>query len=425
MKYPFKISNFGSSVLKDEPELSLKESNPMMPFFRMNKTVRRLLFTILVIIIVEAMSWIFRNAGETGREFIFYLRCLALIFIFSFWGFSSHKEWVKNATLSFVSVSVVLFVIDFVFFIILISKIPKSDGVWLFPAMVYNQPDKTLGYIPYPDTTMHSSLSFAGSPVFDIHFTTDKFSHRINPFDTCKNKSRYAIFFGCSVAFGQNLDDSETIPARFAQFLPEYHSYNFAYGGYGTQEMLANLQKPDVRNEIKEKTGAAFYIFINPHINRAIGDMQTYDAWGSDMPYYYEKDDTLIRDGSFRNGRWLISHIYTLLGRSSFLKYFKVNLPFKITEKHYEFVTKMIKESYNQYVSKFGNTNFYVVIFPGEQLDIVPYLKKEHIKFFDYSKLFDRWSPENCYLPYDNHPRARADKIFARQLSSDINKIAL
>jgi len=395
----------------------------MTRYSLINKPFRLLLITISVVVIVEIISGIFHHAGYEGRQIVFYLRCLELIVFTGLWGFSSQKEWLKNITLSFVSLASILFLVDVIFFILIIIHTPNKIAKVSPPTATFIKPDKDLGYVPNADTTINAVLKFDTLTAYNAHYTFDKFSRRFNPFDTSKNKSRFAMLFGCSITFGEGLNDSETIPARFAQFSPDYHAYNFAYGGYGTQQMLANLQKPDIKNAISEKNGAAFYIFINPHINRAIGDMETYDAWGAYMPYYYEHEDTLIRKGNFKTGRWLISGIYTILGRSSFIKYFKINFPFQIKDRHYKLVTEMIKESYNQYVSKFGNNNFYVIIFPGEKLDIVPYLQKQGIKVLDYSKLFERWNLKYCYLPYDNHPRAIADKILAQKLSADIKKL--
>jgi len=387
---------------------------------RTNKTVRLVIITLAVIAGVELLSYLFKNTGYEGREVIFYLRCLELIILIGIWGFRAKKEWIKNLTLSFISVGFMLLLLDFIFFILIIIKVPEKSPTLLPPASSFVVKDKDLGYVPMPDKIFNPVVKFDTFTLYNIHFTTDHFSRRINPFDTNKVHKKYALFFGCSITFGEGVNDSETFPARFAQDDKDYHSYNFGYSGYGPQQMLANLQKANLKDEIKEKDGVAFYTYISPHINRAIGDMQTYNAWGAEMPYYYEKDDSIVRKGTFTSGRWFVSKIYTLLGRSSIIKYFKINIPFKIRERHYRFVAKMIKASYNQYVKTFENENFYIIIFPGETEDMIPYLKEQNLKYLDYTRLFDRWNPKYCFMPYDMHPRPVADAIFAKQLSKDI-----
>ena len=382
-----------------------------------------ILSTILIIVVIELISTLSRKAGYEGRELVFYLRWLGIITIISICGFRSRLEWIKNLTLSIVSVSVVLLLVDFIFFVIIVIKLPAKTTKAYPETASFVEQDHNLGYVPLADTSINVQEKYDTLTVYNIRFTTDKYHRRINPFDTSKSKNRYALFFGCSITFGEGVNDSETIPSRFSYYLPAYHSYNFGFSGYGTQQMLANFQNRDIKHQITEKEGIGIYTFINPHINRAIGDMQVYDSWGANMPYYHIKGDSLFRNGSFKTGRWFISGIYTLLGRSSLLKYYKINFPLHLKERHFMLVTKMIKESYNRYVSKFGNTNFYVIIFPGEQPDIVPYLMKQHIKVLDYSKLFNRTSKGNSYLPFDGHPRPVADDIFAKQLSSDIKKL--
>ena len=79
----------------------------------------------------------------------------------------------------------------------------------------------------------------------------DKYSHRINPFDTTKKKASTLFSLDAPITFGEGLNDSETIPVRFSEYLTDYHSYNFAYSGYGTQNLLANLQKPDIKVKVR------------------------------------------------------------------------------------------------------------------------------------------------------------------------------
>jgi len=79
------------------------------------------------------------------------------------------------------------------------------------------------------------------------------------------------LFFGCSFAFGEGLNDSETFPFQLIKDAGEkYTGRNFAFHGYETQQMLALLED---RKFVDEAVGKAqikyvFYEMIPDHVKR-------------------------------------------------------------------------------------------------------------------------------------------------------------
>src|ERR1039457_563949 len=100
----------------------------MTRYSLINEPFRLLLITISVVIIIEIISGIFHDAGYEGRQLIFYLRFLEIIVFSGLWGFNSRKERIKNLTLSFVSLASILFLVDIIFFILIVFQTPKISA---------------------------------------------------------------------------------------------------------------------------------------------------------------------------------------------------------------------------------------------------------------------------------------------------------
>src|ERR1017187_8964681 len=109
----------------------------------------------LTVAIVESISRITQHGGYEARELIFYARSFEIIVWGSIWGFRSKKEWVKDLTLSFTSATVLLFVIDFIFFIIIVIKTPAHEPEVYPPAASISIPDPEIGYKSITDTNLH------------------------------------------------------------------------------------------------------------------------------------------------------------------------------------------------------------------------------------------------------------------------------
>jgi len=388
---------------------------------KLSKNIIGLLALLLLFFAIELLSKYIKK-GENEESLILYLHCIEAVLWIGFLGFISKKEFIKNITITICSTLILLLFIDVVFFLIIYftpSPIHLHDEGSYFDLTI---PDSALGYKPKPSIKTERIFKDHGKTIFDAHFTTDQYSRRTYPTLNI-SPDKYAIFFGCSMTFGVTNSDSETIPFYVARKSKEFSCYNYAYPGYGTQQMLANLQRPNFRNEIKEGKGIGLYMFIDHHLRRVQGDMLITAHWMGDMPYYILKNDSAIRNGTFRKDRWFISAIYSVLGKSSFLKFFKIDIPISIKTKDYELSTAIIKESRTLYDKQFGNDNFYVVMLPGTDTTILKYLDKEKIKYLNYANLYNPGSIGYSFLPYDPHPTPKANKILAEKLSQDITGI--
>jgi hypothetical protein len=283
-----------------------------------------------------------------------------------------------------------------------------------------------LGTVPYADSVYHHVLVKDNDTVYDVRSSIDSNCLRINPDHQLEN-DQFALFFGCSIAFGEGLDDNETLPYHFQESSGKYNSYNLAFSGYGTNHMLARMEYQDLSKIVVEQNGKAFYIFFWDHIFRSIGSMEHYCGWVSNAPYYTFDDGELIRKKAFKNGRYLLSETYEAIYQTNIIKKFGINFPLALNTEHYHLVTEMILQSKIEYREQFGNDDFYVVFYPTyadytpEQLkQFQSILEEKGIDYLDLNDFLD-YGPEHT-LGGDPHPSSNTNQIVAKEL---LNRVTL
>ncbi len=288
--------------------------------------------------------------------------------------------------------------------------------------------DADLGYKPKPNARMRAVERVAGRCIYDAVYTTDAYSRRVTPLDPPTKRAACALFFGGSYVFGEGVNDNETLPYYFGRFYRRYRPYNYGFSGYGPQQMLARLQSPHFADQVEERRGIAVYVFMRHHVARAIGDMAVYTLWGADMPYYtFDRRGRLVRRGSFRTGRPVVSALYGILGRSYILKFFRVSLPPRITEKHLRLTAAIIEESKSEFERQFESEGFFVVLHPAYRAysaRLARLLRGAGVTCFDYSAWW-RWRSEATTFPADGHPNALGHYTVAKRLAEDVREYEL
>lgn len=341
--------------------------------------------------------------------------------IYSVWyAFKHHIAWLQNTLMLGMMMILTVVLLEWICGIILkkqAENAPKIEGPT--HSMMF---DEHLGYKPKPDTTHTGIRTVDGKIIYSIKFNTDANSLRITSIDSTKTRNKYAQFYGCSMTFGEGVQSNETLPYYFGKFDSTYRPYNFAYSGYGPHQMLARLETGSPKNIVKESTGIAFYIYINDHVNRAIGTMTNYGYNGGNAPYFHEVGNKLKHDGLFKNARRIRSWFYEVMLKSNILKLFKIGYPFTISEADYKLTAEIMAAASRNYKKQFDNDNFYVIIYPTtiDSKLIVSLLKQKGVKVLDYSKLFNP-TDKKYAIPYDEHPTALANEVLIKQLVKDIN----
>ena len=391
--------------------------------------ISRIIFLLLLLCVLGSMGLLVldllkgdSNGIVAGVNFVPLAKyALYLFLVYSFWyAFKQKIGWMQN-----VLMSCLMFIFTIIFFewicgVVLKTQaesVPKIEGPT--HSMMF---DKDLGYKPKPNTTHTGIRTIDGKIIYSITYSTDANSLRITPVDTIKPRTKYAQFYGCSMTFGEGVQNNETLPYYFAKFDSSFKPYNFAYSGYGPHQMLTRFETESEKKIVKEHTGIAFYIYINDHVNRVIGTLTNFGYNGGEVPYFHMVGDQLKHEGLIKDTRKFRSWIFSQLLKSNILKLFKIGYPFKITEQDYELTAEVMAEASRDYKKQFGNNKFYVIIYPTTVNSslIINLLKQKGVRVLDYSKLFNPLEKKYA-IPYDEHPTALANEVLIRHLIKDIN----
>ena len=282
-------------------------------------------------------------------------------------------------------------------------------------------------YIPRPNCRARSlvRLQDGGRLIYDVHYSIDEHSRRRTPGQNGERPA-FALFLGASFTYGEGVEDNETLPYFFSRKASGYRSYNYGVPAYGPNTILKRMFSTDLRSEIKERSGIAFYILLDYHMARLIGPMSYCNqmSWNTEQPYFAEDHDgRVVWRGTFRSGRPLTTRIYAWLGHSQIVRFLHLNFPLFWTNRHYRLLAKVLQEIKAEYARRMGNDNFCVVFYPGTTLPrgLIPYLERMRIAYLDYSD-FDpgRYTLKPTRMEFDGHPTAQANRLLGRQLAQDI-----
>lgn len=296
---------------------------------------------------------------------------------------------------------------------------------YVLPEYPPDHPGLYLGELPFADSVFTDVKVHEGDTIYRVQCTIDAEFRRVTPGrDT--TREQHAIFFGCSVCFGQLLNDDGTLPAKFQQAAGGVNAYNYSYPGWGMEQMLSRLENEDLSNQVREPQGVGVYVFIWPHIYRSIGDMYTYCNWGYQHPYYRLVDGEAVRHGRFKDGRPMISWLYEQLWGTNFVRYFNINLPLFLTEEHLRLNVAMIKKANDLFLQQFPDDRF-VVLWAQDwprprdlpmQSRFVQLLGEAGIALID-ARQPDKMD-EAHYLLHDGHPTALANQEMAERLKDEL-----
>jgi len=320
-------------------------------------------------------------------------------------------------------------ILELAFFFLNRAKVAETGIAYVYEP-VYLQKDALLGVKPAPSITARHARFLHGQPVFDANYTFDAHSRRVVP-EQSAPPEKTLLFFGCSITFGTGVEDSETLPAQTVAAAPGWRAFNYAFQGYGPQQMLAKLEDGKIAEEIGGPADLGVYVVIPDHARRAIGAKKVVCQWayGADYPYYdYDGQGNLRHFGSFATGRPWRQRFYQLLHREQCLRYFEVEWPPWINTDHLDLTAEIIEASAQEFSRQFPAGRFYVLLFPGDvrysetslsARTLIPFLEARGIPYVDYSDAFPMYSAQYA-IPGDGHPTPAAYREIARRIAGDL-----
>jgi len=276
-----------------------------------------------------------------------------------------------------------------------------------------------------PGVVCHSRKFVGDRVIYDVTYTMDAFGRRVTPASEGRAPGRELLFFGGSFTFGQGVNDEETFPNVVARHLPEWRVTNFGYPGLGPTRMLDLLDDGDVLTPYRDSETVLVFTFIPNHVRRVVGSMRVSTSWGRELSYYaIDSTGALRRRGSLFSGRPVLSVIYPWLSREPILRYYEVDFPVTIRDRHLEHTAAVIAAGRDRFRADVPIGRFYVMLYPDRPQDelsgrrIVPYLASRGITVFDYSNRTD--ASEEDWLQWDTHPTAPAQARVGGWLAADL-----
>lgn len=269
-------------------------------------------------------------------------------------------------------------------------------------------------------------VASTGETVFDVTYSTDEYGRRITPGQEGSGRNKHLLLMGCSFVFGIGVDQEDTLPAKVAQQTRSHRVYNFGLPGSSPAHFLELGAEDEFWDGIKEREGAAAFIFMDDHINRALGTMSVTGNWGQNMPYVVENENGLLEvKGTFQTDRAFTTNLYSWLWQSEIVKAFGINLPWKTTQRDFDFIARIYMQIKALYQQRFPNQKFLVVGYPGAHSFAMPFLKRSFeargVDYVDNSEFFlEQYTEKPVSIKYDLHPTAEANKIWAPVLAEDL-----
>lgn len=343
----------------------------------------------------------------------------------------SRRNGVRNAGLVAAACGVVLLAGELG--AVLWVNVPKLWGYttnkhYEYEDGLLGQRDPTLGYGPIPDNSVLESLYYDDIAVFTgTRYTFDEKGRRVVPLDN--RAPRHALFFGGSYTFGEGLPNDATLSARFQAYAEgNYQAYNYAYKGYGPNQMLCQLQDDAKFDDIAQDTGIAVYGFIRNHIWRAAGAPWQLSVV-KNIPFFRLGPDGTL-DGPLtyselpsmrrRMAAYTFVQHYSPLGRLLFARKFMRAVP---DEEAIRIAAAVVVASAERYKERFDGT-FYTVLWPRRRLPeaqerlFIDLLRDGGVQVIQPPPLPN--PAEAMMHPIDEHPSAKEVDWIARHVYESI-----
>ena len=287
--------------------------------------------------------------------------------------------------------------------------------------------DENLGYKPN-DGVYNALKKYNQETIYNVEYTI-KNNLRHTP-NSNEDSQDCALFFGCSVTFGEGLNDTSTLPYYFNQNNnKKYKILNYGFHGYGPHQMLEHI-KHRVKFDVSDGQGEkiAVYNFQLFHIGRAAG----YSPWDQYGPKFEIINGELKRVGTFsiRPSGIINKSITKIFSVSRIYQKFFTKINHETTDYDILRTIEIIKES-NRLLQE-ENIKLYVFIY-----DLDEYVKNSIANQTTYNKFINELKQSNIAILYlneiisdyfdnytihrlDKHPNEKFNKKIAKYLSSKL-----
>ncbi len=152
-----------------------------------------------------------------------------------------------------------------------------------------------------------------GKQVFSAKYTVDDSGFRISPSANLKGKTKHFFLIDGSIAFGEGLNDNETIHQIINKRSKIYEAYTLGLPGEGPQHNWLRFNSLHLKDQVSQKTGSALFITHEADIGKFTGAVGTL-PFGRNFPRLIEQAPgkyynagTFLESGTFLQ-KMLLNH---------------------------------------------------------------------------------------------------------------------
>jgi len=242
--------------------------------------------------------------------------------------------------------------------------------------------------------------------------------------------SSFAMFAPCSFAFGDGVNDDETLPSQFAQRVAgkKIDVYNYGVCSWGPNNLLALLTDPRFPPGVREKRGFLVYTYIDDHLERAsLRRSFLATTSGLRVPHYVAtRDGGLARQGLVDLAHPPHDTFWEIVAdRLGLIGTLFSDWPVRLTDRERRFAARLVSQCRVEFEKRFDSQGFFVIFFPGSNTVNVmrPLLEQGGIRCLDYTAVapYDA-DKEAVYFQPDSHPTALAYRVIADKLAADLKE---
>ncbi|HET6378468.1 MAG TPA: SGNH/GDSL hydrolase family protein [Methylocella sp.] len=155
-----------------------------------------------------------------------------------------------------------------------------------------------IGWGPERAGRFHATRTDArtGATVYSVDYTIDP--NLLRHTESCTSGPAI-VFFGCSVTFGDGLNDAETLPQSFADSLGRNKRVlNLGFGGYGPHQFLSEMQAGIFDPVIGDRPDLFVFVTAAFHVTRTACK----PFWVRHAPRYVIENGALVSKGACYEG---------------------------------------------------------------------------------------------------------------------------
>jgi hypothetical protein len=262
--------------------------------------------------------------------------------------------------------------------------------------------------------------------LYDVNYSFGEGGRRRVPEAEGRLAQTHLAISGCSVVFGQGLEDEQTLPALVQRDFRETKVYNLGRVGGSVVDSITTLQNTNMWKGIAPSQGILlFYHAQHTHIPRFLGSMSIIGAWKGQAAFLKESSES--GDFSFGGVYYRDKLAWTWLSewavKSELLKMVGFDWPPQTDSAldSYARALVFLRKEYRRLTSQDNPMVVYLAPGDKESCKIIPFLEKYEIYYLDYTS----WHPaEYAMAPltiqYDGHPTEEFNKILAKKLTQDL-----